>query len=82
MENWQKEIVAEIRRASAGIKNLRSGPLSDRALVVLIQDACGTDKHYRKFSKQEIIQILDGIESMEKLFLRKAKDARAESVKS
>lgn len=80
-EDWQKEIEAEIKRASAGIKNLRSGALSDRALEILIQNACGTDKKYRQFTRNDIKQLLDGIESMEKLFLRKARDAKAASIK-
>lgn len=68
-------LAASIVAISAGIKKLRSGRLNDRALFLLIQHASDPVKK-GKYSKSPpsigtIKAVLDGIEGLEKMYLRK-----------
>lgn len=62
------EVMAdEIIAMAQGIRKLRSGRLNDRALILLIQDAAST----QKLGRTTIKAVLDGIEGLEREFLRK-----------
>lgn len=67
------EILAEsIVAISEGIKKLRSGRMNDRALFLLIQNASPQlTSPYRKVNISEIKATFDGIEALEKTFLKK-----------
>lgn len=69
------EILAtSIVAISEGIKKLRRGRLTDRALFLLIQDAAPTvGGKYRndKLAIREIRATLEGMESLERIFIRK-----------
>jgi hypothetical protein len=61
------EILAEsIVAISQGVKRLRAGKLNDRALILLIQDACTT-----RIGKDVIARVLNGMESLEATYIRK-----------
>lgn len=64
-----------VKSISDGIKKLRSGRLNDRALFLLIQDAVGGVGPERgpkqKLALRDIKAVLDGIEALERTFLRK-----------
>lgn len=61
------EVLAEsIVAISQGVKRLRAGKLNDRALILLIQDACTT-----RIGKDAIYNVLNGMESLEAAFIRK-----------
>jgi hypothetical protein len=60
------EVIAEaILRMSDGIKKLRSGPINDTGLMLLIQHAAP-----RSLSIVNIRAVLDGIQSLEKTYLK------------
>jgi len=66
------KIIAEsIVVISEGIARLRKGMLNDRAIVLLIHDACSTDRMGKKPGKPEIRNILDTMESLSETYLRK-----------
>ncbi len=68
------EILADsIVAIAAGTKKLRSGRLSDRALFLLIQDVAPSVGFRVKhpLSIKTIKAVFDGIESLERAFLRK-----------
>jgi hypothetical protein len=68
------EIMAEsIVAISQGIKKLRTTRLNDRALFLLIQNASPSVGNYppKKVTIGEIKAVLEGIESLEKTFLKK-----------
>ena len=66
------KIIAEsIVAISEGVKRLRKGMLNDRAIVLLIHDACSSDRSGKKPVKQEIRNILDTMESLTEIYLRK-----------
>jgi hypothetical protein len=66
------EVIAEsIVQIAEGIKALRSGKLNDKALFLLIQNACPTKDYTKKPSAKEIKAIFDGIESLEAQYLKK-----------
>lgn len=60
-------IAQSIVDISKGMKNLLSGPLSERALLVLIQDAAGGKS---TVSLQTIRTVLAGISSLERLYTK------------
>jgi hypothetical protein len=65
------EVLAEsIVAISAGIKKLRSGRLTDRALLLLIQDAAPSLRH-KPISQREIKAVLEGIDGLERAFIKK-----------
>lgn len=58
---------------SRGMKILVGGPLSERALLLLIQDAAGGKS---TVSLQDIKAVLSGIGDLERLYVRGASRAR------
>lgn len=59
---------------AAGMKKLRSGKLNDRALVLLIKDACpaiGAKYRKRYITATEVRTVLAGIESLEASFIKR-----------
>lgn len=56
---------------SEGVRRLRAGPLNDKCLRLLIQHAAARDDKGRKIPDFIIRDVLDGIESLEKTYLRK-----------
>jgi hypothetical protein len=75
----EKEIPTEVLATSIvsiseGIKKLRAGRLTDRALWLLIQDAApsvGGKFGNAKLSMKEIRAVFEGIESLERVFIKK-----------
>lgn len=69
------EVLAEsIRSISQGIKKLQEGPLNDKCLYLLIQNAApSTGRNYQKISIAEIKAVLNGIESLASTYLKKKK---------
>ena len=69
------EVLAEsILAISQGVKKLRAGRLTDRALLLLIQDAApnvGGKFGTTKISMKEIRAVFEGIESLERAFIKK-----------
>lgn len=74
-EEVPTEILASsIVAIAAGMKKLRSGRLSDRALFLLIQDASpnlGGKFGRSPIPTKTIKAVFDGIESLERSFLKK-----------
>jgi len=69
-------LATSIRAIAAGIKNLRQGPLGEKALLLLISDNCqkknGRGYHVKhKVSPGTIKVVLDSIESLQSAYLRK-----------
>lgn len=65
------EVLAQsIKAISDGIKKLRSGPLTDTALILLIQHASPT-VGYQKVTIKHVRAVLDGMESLERTYLKK-----------
>jgi hypothetical protein len=68
------EIIADhIKTISEGMKKLLNGPLNEKALFLLIQNAAPTFRNGRKISLTEISTVIEGIESLEKTYLRDKK---------
>lgn len=69
------EVLAqEIVAISAGVKKLRGGRLTDRALFLLIQNAApqaGTRFNKKPLSMNTIKAVFEGIESLEREYIRK-----------
>ncbi len=66
------EVLAEeISAIAAGMRQLRNGRLNDRALILLIQDAAPAAAGRTKISQQTIRAVLDGIDGLERAFVRK-----------
>ena len=66
------EVLAEaIVAISQGIKKLRTGRFNDDALCMLIAYAAPTMKGSGKPSKREVRAVLDGIEALERTYLKK-----------
>lgn len=68
----QKELVKQIRVLHKAVQEVRSGPLNDRALMLLLQDAVKdwSTTNYGKIPLRTLKAVFEGIESMEELFLR------------
>jgi hypothetical protein len=67
-------IATSIKAISEGIKILRSGPLNDKALILLIQNAApnvGGPYKQSKIGTTEIRAVLEGMESLEATYLKK-----------
>ena len=61
------EVIADnIVKMAEGVRRLRTGRLNDTALILLIQHAAPRD-----LPKRDIQAVLDGIEALEKTYLRK-----------
>lgn len=70
-EEVPTEVLADsIVAIAAGFKKLRAGRLTDRALLLLIQDAAPSIAH-KPISQREIKAVLEGIENLERTFLKK-----------
>lgn len=68
------EVIAEsIVAISAGIKKLLNGPLNRKAVTLLIQHSAPTGRNGQKISQGDINDVLDGIESLEKTYLKPRK---------
>lgn len=70
------EVMAEsVRAISQGVKKLLAGPLSDKAIVLLIQNAAPSVGRYptRKIGTVEVRAVLEGIESLERVYLKPKK---------
>jgi hypothetical protein len=59
-------LASAITTIAAGIKKLRNGKLHDRALFLLIQDACTAN-----VGLETIRRVLDAIGDLEKRYVRK-----------
>jgi len=69
-------VIAEaILAISEGVKRLRASRLNDRALVLLIQHACPSVGKFNQkpVSAKEVRSVLDGIESLEREYLKPRK---------
>lgn len=67
------EVLAEsIKNISAGVKKLLEGPLNERALLLLIQNAAPSIGSYpsRKVTNTEVRAVLEGIESLERVYIK------------
>lgn len=77
MQHPDKEVPTEILATSIvdiakGIRELRAGRLNEKALTLLIQHAAPTkNRSGQRYSQSEITDILDGIENLERTYLRK-----------
>jgi len=70
------EVLAEsISSIAQGVKKLLAGPLNERALILLIQNACPTVGKFppRAVTQKEVKSVLDGICSLEKEYLKPKK---------
>lgn len=63
------EIIAtSIVEISAAMKKIRDGRLTDGAIVLLIQDACGGKS---RISRETVKEVLDAIENLEAMYTKK-----------
>lgn len=67
IEVMEKSIVS----ISEGIKKLRTSRLNDKALFLLIQHACPRNGYYKMIRIIDIKNVIEGIESLEKIYLKK-----------
>lgn len=71
------EVLADsIKAISDGIKKLRAGPLTDKALVLLIQHAATKLRRGHSIvnvGAVDIRAVLDGMESLERVYLKAKK---------
>lgn len=70
------EVLAEsIKTIAEGVRKLRTGPLNEKALVLLIQHAAPSFGNYppKKVSVSEIRAVLEGMESLERVYLKPKK---------
>jgi hypothetical protein len=68
-------LASSIVAISEGIRKLRAGPLNEKALVLLIQHAAPTTGYNgTRPGVQEIRAVLDGMESLEKQYLKPRKE--------
>lgn len=58
------DIAEAVAQISKSIKALRNGRLNDRAIVALVHD-------YSKLNKGVISQVINSLESLEKVYLKK-----------
>lgn len=64
-------LATSIEAISKGVAKLRESRLNDRALVLLIQHACS-----RAISARDVRLVLEGIESLEKTYLKPKREAK------
>lgn len=66
------EVIAEsIKSISDGVKKMRSGPLSDNAIYLLIHHASPSVGYSGKPSMKQVRSVIEGMESLEKTYLKK-----------
>lgn len=68
-------LATSIRAISAGVKQLRKGPLGENALLLLISENCRIKKKYgnsvkAKIAPSTIKSVLDSLESLQSTYLR------------
>ena len=71
-----QELADNIKAISNGIRELRNGPLTDKALYLLIQNAApnvGGKYSNSPLSQKEIRAVFEGIENLEALYLKPKK---------
>ncbi len=67
-------LAAAIKAVSDGVKKLRAGKLKDDALILLIQHAApyrGGRYGNSQVTRAQVKAVLDGIESLESVYLKK-----------
>lgn len=65
-------LAGAIKDISAGIRKLRNGSLNEKALLLLIQHSAPTQANSARIPMTVISDVLDGIEGLEKQYIRKA----------
>ena len=66
------EILAEsIKAISDGVKKMRSGPLSDNAIYLLVHHASPSSGYSGKPTLKQVRSVIEGMESLEKTYLKK-----------
>jgi len=66
------EILADhIKAIADGMRKIRNGPLNEKALLLLIQNAAPSLRHGQRVSATEIRAVLEGIASLERAYLKK-----------
>jgi hypothetical protein len=79
IQNPENEVPLEVLATSIkdiaeGIRKLRSGPLNEKGLLLLIQHSAPTKSRMgQRYGIGEIKDILDGIESLPETYLKKKK---------
>ena len=68
-------LASSIRAISSGIKKLRSGPLGEKALLLLISENCQKKGHNNGYVKCKIPPatikaVLDSIETLQQAYLK------------
>ncbi|MFA5952285.1 MAG: hypothetical protein WC807_18610 [Hyphomicrobium sp.] len=77
-QDGEQEVTVEVLASSIvaiseGIKKLRAGRLNDKALMLLIQNACpATGTPPSRPAQKEIRAVLDGMAALEATYLKKA----------
>lgn len=69
-------LATSIRAIAAGIKNLRKGPLGERALLLLISENCTARNRRGNVTKASVSPktikiVMDSIETLQTAYLRK-----------
>jgi hypothetical protein len=68
METPASLLASQIFDVSEGMKKLSQTPLSERALVLLIHDACGN-----RVTKSQIKEVLNALPNLANTYLKKEK---------
>lgn len=68
-------LATSIRAIAAGVKNLRNGPLGEKAILLLISENCYSKDRYGRIKKQKVSPsqvriVLNGIESLQRSYLK------------
>lgn len=66
-------IAASVAAIAVGIKKLRMGRLNDKALVLLIVNACPSYGQYKNVTAAQVKAVLSGLECLEREYLKPAK---------
>lgn len=71
-------LASSIEAIAAGVAKLRAGRLNDKALVLLIQHAAPSVGRYppRNITAKEVRAVMEGIESLEKTYLKPKKEKK------
>ena len=67
-----EQVRNDIKKLNQSVESLKDGPLTERALLILIQDATkpvGSKYNKKKVSVKTIKAVLNGISAMEEMFL-------------
>lgn len=71
-------LATSIKGISDGIAKLRAGPLNEKALILLIQHAAPYIGYGKNVTAKQIKAVLDGMESLEREYLKPKKSPRPE----